>query len=186
MENKEIEFKYIAKASLLEFTKFCESIGKSTFLTISGTDHFYANPRDIHSFYRHRVNTNENQLTFKRKLNPIDNFIRDEYNIDLPNSVSKDKIEALCSIHGYVYNTSIFKNCFIYQFHNYTLVYYICYDDNLRELGRFIEIEMKEDFGWETEQIAYTELVKLETMFSNLGLSSEGRIMKSLFELYRK
>lgn len=187
MKNKEVEFKYLAdKVTLSEFKAFCDKKSPDKFVIVSGYDHFYSNIASADSFYRHRVNTNENQLTFKRKTVDGNNFIREEHNIDLPLSVSQEKIKDLCNITGYNYNTSIFKNCFIYNYSYYTLVYYICYDINLNELNRFIEIEMKEDHNWVDEQEAYGELLTLEKLCHNLGVSSKDRVIKSLFEMYRK
>jgi adenylate cyclase class IV len=186
MKNVEIEFKYKASIALTEFNDFCESRKPDKFVIISGFDHFYSSKSDKDSFYRHRVNTNENQLTFKKKLTVDNNFIRKEHNIDLPMSVSEDKIGSLCEINGYEYDISIFKNCFIYNYDYYTLVYYICYDKNLTELGRFIEIEMKEDYDWRNEEEAYGELVSLERLCKSIGASPDNRLNLSLFEMFRR
>lgn len=187
MKNKEIEFKYDAsKVELQDFNAFCTNRRPLKFIIISGYDHFYAKADDPKSFYRHRVNTNENQLTFKRKTSPDNNYVRVEHNIDLPLSVTEEKIGDLCAISGYEYNFSLFKNCFIYNFDYYTLVYYICYDISMREMGRFIEIEMKEDYDWGNEEEAYGELLALETLCKKIGTVKESRVADSLFEMYRK
>ncbi len=185
MKNIEVEFKYEAKITLSQFKDFCDSRDPVRFLIVSGFDHFYTNPTDTMSFYRHRVNTGENQLTFKRKRLQENNFIREEHNIDLPLSVSEEKIRDLCNITGYQYDASIFKNCFIYNYDYYTLVLYICYNKDLAELGRFIEIEMKEDYGWVDENEAYVALVTLEKLCKPLGLLPENRISQSLYEMFR-
>lgn len=188
MRNKEVEFKYKANnLSLSAFKKFCESCNPDKFILVSGYDFFYSKSDDPTSFYRHRVNTNENQLTFKRKTDPNNNFIREEHNIDLPLGVSAEKIKDLCNITGYKYNCLLFKNCFIYNFSYYTLVYYVVYNEDLNELGRFFEIEMKEDGDWSDEHEAYRSLVSLEKMVGReLGITPENRVSKSLFELFRK
>lgn len=186
MKNREIEFKYPATTSLSEFKAFCVGRKPQKFIIISGYDHFYASDKDENSFYRHRVNTNENQLTFKRKTVMTDSFIREEHNIDLPMTVSEEKIKDLCNITGYSYNTSIFKNCFIYNYEYYTLVYYVCYDIELNEMHKFIEIEIKEDYNWNSESEAFNELITLEKLCKPLGLKPETRITRSLFEMYRR
>lgn len=187
LKNTEIEFKYSASNLLLtKFKEFCESKGPLNFQIVSGYDHFYANPSAPESFYRHRVNTNENQLTFKRKTKSDNNFVREEHNVDLPLSVSEEKIKDLCNISGYKYNTSIFKHCFIYNFEYYNLVYYICYDIDLRELGRFTEIEMKEDYTWSNEDDAWSSLLSLEKLYRHLDISPSVRLNKSLYEMFRK
>jgi len=185
LQNLEIEFKYIAKADLSAFQDFCEKRNAERFQIVSGFDHFYSKSAEPSSFYRHRVNTNENQLTFKKKTVDDNSYIREEHNIDLPLTVSREKIQALCNINGYLYDFSIFKNCFIYSYDYYTLVFYVCYDTQLKELGRFVEIEMKEDYNWSTEEEAYGELVTLERLCKNLGLSPELRVKLSLYEQFR-
>ncbi len=185
-ENLEIEFKYNATVSLSKFKEFCEAREPKKFLIISGYDHFYLNKNQPDSFYRHRVNTNENQLTFKKKTMDTDNFIREEHNIDLPLTVSEDKIKALCNINGYTYNMSLFKNCFIYNYDYYTFVFYIVYDLDLNELNRFIEIEIKEDYDWASEEEAMSALIGLERVCKEIGVTSKVRIIQSLFEMFRK
>lgn len=184
LNHREIEFKYPAEIPLSEFKTFCEVRGPLNSLLISGFDHFLANEKEPGAFYRHRVNTNENQLTFKRKLTLENNEVREERNINLPLSVTGAQVRDLCGVHGYKYTASIFKNCFIYNYDYYTLVAYICYDSELKELGRFIEIEMKEDYAWTSEEEALHELVTLERLCKDLGVSSEKRIKKSLFEMF--
>lgn len=186
MENMEIEFKYKAIASLSDFKTFCEAKNPLKFQIVSGYDHFYSADKDKDSFYRHRVNTNENQLTFKRKTVKDNSFVREEHNIDLPLNVSQEKIKALCGINGYEYDTSIFKNCFIYNYEYYILVYYICYDLDLNETGRFIEIEMKEDHDWKDEKDAFENLRVVEKFCKPIGLLPSGRIKSSLFEMFRR
>lgn len=186
LKTTEVEFKYKAEIDLSKFKAFCEGRNPQKFLIVSGVDHFYSLASDPDSFYRHRVNTNENELTFKRKKATENNFIREEHNIDLPLSVSEEKIAALCGIHGYEHNTSIFKNCFIYNYEYYTLVLYFCYTKEMEPLGRFIEIEMKEDYDWTNEQHAFNELVALERLCKPLGLSPDKRINESLFEQFRR
>lgn len=186
LKNLEIEFKYAATVPLIEFQSFCELRKPLKVQIISGFDHFMSKDTDSDSFYRHRVNTLENQLTFKRKTIKDNSFIREEHNIDLPLTVSRSTIESMCGVHGYAYNVSIFKNCFIYTYGYYTLVFYSVYDINLNEMGRFIEIEMKEDYDWVDEKEAFGELVMLEKLCKVLHVDSSKRINTSLYEMFRK
>lgn len=188
LKNLEIEFKYNAKhLNLTHFKAFCEASHPRQFQIISGYDHFFSKHDDPDSFYRHRVNTNENQLTFKRKTVKDNSYVREEHNIDLPLNVSADKIRDLCNISSYKYNTSIFKNCFIYNYEYYTLVFYICYDKDLKELDRFLEIEMREDYDWSTEEEALSALKTIEKLCAHTLLIGPGnRINQSLFEMFRK
>lgn len=183
----EIETKYNASNISFEvFEKFCKSRLPESNLFASGYDHFYDKASDSSSFCRHRVGPDSNQLTFKRKTTTSNNFVRTEHNIDLAPGVSKEQVEALCSEFGYKYNTSIFKTCFVYKYIWYVLSYYICYDLDMVERGRFVEIEMREDHKWANEDEAWSSLVVLEKLCKSLGLTPKSRIRKSLFELYRE
>lgn len=183
----EIEFKYKAdNISLTEFKAFCESKPPVSFIQASGYDYFYSDALNSGAFCRFRVGADINQVTFKRKTKEKNNFVRVEHNIDLAPVVTEPQVRALVSEFGYEYDSTIYKSCFVYKYEWYTLVYYICYNEDLKELGRFIEIEMKEDHDWETEESAWNELVIVEKLCKTLGISPQARIKKSLYELYGK
>lgn len=182
----EIEFKYYAdNIKLSDFVEFCNDRKPEGQILVSGYDYFYEKPNED-AFCRLRVGPDSNQLTFKRKLTSKNNFIRTEHNIDLESHITKDQITALCKEFGYMYNMTLFKNCFIYHYDWYTFVYYICYDENMKEIGRFVEIEMSEDHSWIDEQHAWNELIILEKTCRELGISPQCRVKKSLFELFKK
>lgn len=182
----EIEFKYRADdISLKDFIAFCEARGPLRAVNPCGYDYFYDNAKDQDAFCRHRVGLDINQLTFKRKTTDANNFIRTEHNMDLVKA-TREQVRSLVSEFGYAHNFSLYKNCFVYSYDNYTLVYYVCYDEDMKELGRFIEIEMKEDFQWKSEQEAWDCLLVFEKLCKPLGISPQHRIKRSLFELYRK
>lgn len=187
MKYCEIEFKYnAATMSLDTFMKFCQKLGPTKFNIASGFDHLYENPQDKDYFGRYRVGADINQLTTKRKTVEANNFVRGEINVDLAPGETKDKADAIFEFFGYKYNTSIFKNCFIYKFDWYTLVFYVVYNTEMEELGRFFEIEMSEDHKWNDEKHATAELVVLEKLCKPLGITPPARIKRSLFEMYRK
>lgn len=187
MRFTEVEFKYKADSvTLSAFTAFCIERKPETVVEAAGYDHFYANTKDPDAFCRHRIGPDFNQLTFKRKTTGANNYVRTEHNINLTLDMERDKIEAICSEFGYKYNTSIFKNCFVYFYDWCVLSYYVCYDTDLKELGRFLEIEANEDHAWETEQEAWDAVVVMEKLCKPLGLTPQMRIKRSLFELYKK
>ncbi len=188
MKYLEVEFKYKAdNISLTSFTDFCKTKKPTSVVIASGYDYFYENIDDPDAFCRHRVGPDSNQLTFKRKLSDVNNFIRTERNVDLAASMSVEEISGLCDEFGYKYNTSIFKNCFVYKYDWYTFVYYICYDTDMIELGRFVEIEMSEDHAWNSEKEAWEELLLMEKICGKgLGVTAQSRIKRSLFEMFRK
>lgn len=184
---KEIEFKYFGETiPLSEFQEFCTSKVGYKFLMAAGYDHFYENGKNKDAFCRLRVGSDFTQLTFKRKTKDENNFVRAEHNITLSNETTKDQIEAFLSEFDYKFNMSLYKSAFIYLFDYYILVYYICYDMEMKEIGRFIEIEMKEDYPWKSEDEAYSALVAMERLCKPLGISAQSRVKRSLFEMFRK
>ena len=60
------------------------------------------------------------------------------------------------------------------------------YDENIKELGRFIEIEADETHEWKSEKEALEEINKFEKLLLPLGLNNKNRLRKSLFEMFRK
>ncbi len=185
---KEIELKYNASGiSLTDFISFCEARSPTRGCYVCGYDHFYSDTRNgTDDLVRHRVGQDFNQLTFKRKTSEKNNFIRTENNISLQKEVTKAQAAGLCQSFGFEFNTSIFKNIYVYEYPRYVLSYYVVYDLELKELARFVEIEMSEEHPWESEEEAWGELVKLETEAKVLGITAKGRIKKSLFEQFRR
>lgn len=185
----EVEFKYSADSiSLTEFSKFCKNRLPKKEEIVSGFDYFYANPKVPDAFCRHRQSSETNQLTFKRKTQDKNNFVRTEDNMDLMPFMTQAQVQTLCAnLGGYLYDYTIFKNCFIFTYERYTLVYYICYNPEMKELGRFIEIEMSEKHPWISEEETYNELLIMEKICAkDLGISAQARIKRSLWEMFKK
>lgn len=187
LKYREMELKYRADDLTLEaFKAFCTTNPYPVkVVTAAGYDHFYSNPKDPKAFARHRVGPDMNQLTFKRKTSDKNNFLRTEHNIDLATTVAPSQVKALLSEFGYEANASIFKNVFVYHYGNHNWVYYVCYDSRLKELGRFVEIEMAEDYNWPTETAAWDELTRLEAAGKAIGLSPQRRMKNSLYEMFK-
>jgi adenylate cyclase class IV len=186
---KEVETKYSAEnISLQDFVAFCEKHDEAYLSKIeaAGFDHFYYSAKDPKAFYRHRIGPDLNQLTFKRKIQSDRNYIRTEHNINLEPTTPKEKVAALVSESGFEHNVTIFKSCFVYYFERVVLSYYVCYDSNMKEIGRFFEIEANEDYGWKTEQDAWGAVTVMEIVCRPLGVTPQMRIKRSLFELFRK
>lgn len=189
MNYKEVEFKYNAKEiSLKAFRDFCDSLKETPvkFIEAAGYDHFYDNSKEAGAFFRHRIGPNFNQLTFKRKILDANSYVRTEYNLDLSEKTSKRDIEGLVKETGYKHNFSLFKVCFVYFYERYVLSYYVVYNENLEEAGRFIEIEANEAYAWKNEEEALDTIVVMEKVFKGLGLSSQMRFKKNLFEMFKK
>lgn len=186
LEGKELEYKYRADSLPLEdFRKFCASLGTSTAVEAAGYDYFYADPKRPGDFLRHRIGPEFNQLTLKRKIDE-NNVLREEYNIMLAQFTQVDSIAQLAKSFGFEFNRRIYKNVFVYQFEQYNICFYACYDDNLQELGRFVEIEMAEEYPWESADNAVRLLNTLETRAGVLGITHKNRMRRSLFEQFRR
>ncbi len=188
---REVETKYNAEnISLTDFTEIAKARNPEKFVLASGYDHFYKNAKDPDAFIRHRIGTDSNQLTFKRKTIDANNNIRTEYNLDFDPHMDKEEAEssakALCEDLHFSYNSSLFKTCFVYRFSDHILVYYICYDLDMNERGRFIEIEAREDHKWVSEQEAWDTVMVVEKMLKGLGISPQARMKKSLQEMFQK
>lgn len=185
---KEIEFKYKAdNIALSDFVAFCKSSNPISSKEASGFDYFYAHPGEPDSFARHRIEPGKfNQVSFKRKTVGKNNFIRVEHNITLGDKVSPKEISDFLKEFGYGYNTSIFKNCFIHQYNDHVIVFYVCFNQDFKEIGRFIEIEIDEMRASADPVWAMSRLSEIECEMKVLGITPQARIKRSLFEMYRK
>jgi adenylate cyclase class IV len=184
-KNLEIEQKYNARTiTPNKFKESCNGKNPITVITVSGYDTFYSHPTDDKSFFRYRERDSEWELTFKRQLYNGDSVVRIEHNLRLNKSASNYGYD-FCRDMGYEYNFTIFKTAFIYEYLVYIACYYIVYDTNLVELGRFIEIELKENVDWKSESDARAALNNIEKGYKELGINSLNRVKDSLFELFR-
>lgn len=181
----EIESKYNAKEiALTDFIAFCTaSFVSSKFVQASGYDHFYSSDKDDTQFGRYRVGPDFVQLTVKTKTQANNNYIRQEDNLEFKEPVSEDRVRSFFAKFGYEYRQTIFKNCFIYKYPTFTMVYYVIYTKDMNEIGRFLEIEMCEDYPWESEEQAWDALLSVEKQCRPLGIIPQARIKKSLYEI---
>lgn len=182
----EIEFKYSAeKVKPSQFAEFCTKKKPKNFQTVSGYDYFYDAKRGKDkSFMRFRVSRGFAQLTYKKKLSSKNNVVRAEDNLDLSPRTDLRKIESFCKNVGYSLGACLFKKAFIYYFKKYVLVYYIVYDTNMSELGRFIEVEANEDYTFKTRKDALNTIVKIEDELKIFGIKKKDRIADSLYEMF--
>jgi len=186
----ELEFKYNAdEVGLDQFKKLMEQIGYKKTFDVSSWDHYYTK-EDTDDFMRFRDSPITPELTIKRKTNNSNNWNRIE--IDLPldiNRVNKEVVAKFVGLEGYQEDFKIYKSCFMYFQEYYNCVYYIVYDQEMREKNRFIEIEVNKDAveSWDVEALGEPEtyLRAIEKNLEALGISNKNRLKKSLFELYR-
>lgn len=187
MKHLEVEFKYLAdNIRLNDFHTFCKSKNANLYRATYGFDHFYADPKDDSRFFRIREDDRGKELTFKKKLTEGNNFVRQELNVGVTKSTDEAVLHELLAAIGYKYNTTLNKQSFIYIYDWYVLAYYICYDANMNELGRFLEVEAREDITWESKEHAIQCITDIENEMKQIGLSASNRTKKSLFERYRK
>jgi adenylate cyclase class IV len=184
MKFKEIESKYHAnEIKMADFIRLMEELNPNKKLTVSSYDDYFINEKD--DFIRYRHNDDVGELTIKRKINPKNNIERVEINLPIAES-NFLKIKEFVSLLGYRHNFTIYKTCKIYWIDNKVISYYMVYDENIKELGRFIEIEADETHEWKSEKEALEEINKFEKLLLPLGLNNKNRLRKSLFEMFRK
>jgi adenylate cyclase class IV len=66
------------------------------------------------------------------------------------------------------------------------MVWYAVYDENMKEKGRFIEIEINKDKVSELGDRSIEVLKEFEDRLGKLGITHKNRLKKSLFEMYVK
>jgi predicted adenylyl cyclase CyaB len=193
---KEIEYKYDAKnTSFKSFDNFIK--------TLEVKDHFFANSYDYFftrdtfnedvvrrqgshnpdDFIRYRFNDTSQELTFKKKTSDLNNQNRIEINLNIK-ELDKNKIKKFLEMIGFLYRFQIYKTCFIYIFDKIIVSYYIVYDENINELGRFIEIEADEKYDWKDDSEAFQKINDFEKLFHMINITSKDRLTKSLFEMF--
>lgn len=191
----ELEYKYRAdEVKLKQFISLMESLNPIKRLDVSSWDHYFTSEQGD-SFQRLRESTSP-ELTKKIKVNNGNNWQRIE--VDLPLDAKRlnfATVQKYVELNNYSHNFSIYKTCFIYWLDNINYVYYIVYDDNMKEQGRFIEVEVNKDkvnylnssentFTGGRPAELYLKLAAKE--LEKLGLTSQNRMKKSLFELFIK
>jgi adenylate cyclase class IV len=181
--HRELEYKYYADdIGMDDFIKLFQPLNP-TWMMVSSYDDYFTNDKE--EFIRYRYHDHMGELTIKRKTTDLNNNNRVEVNVPTDGK-SSASIEAFANLLGYKKNFSIFKTCKIAFLEKVVLVYYVVYDENLNEQKRFIEVEAKESHPWSSEEEAWAEVVKHETMLVPLGISAKNRLKKSLFELFKK
>jgi adenylate cyclase class IV len=186
MHFKEIETKYDGSGiSMKSFTDFVEALKPDKELFCSSYDDYYVNSTDFVRYRYSKKDGGRAELTIKKKTSDKNNNARIEVNIPTQDNNTKG-VSAFMDLLGYKYNFGIYKTCQIYWLDRVVVVYYVVYDKELKELRRFIEIEADEDCTWTSEEEAWAQVVKYETMFEPLGITHKNRLKKSMFEMFRK
>ena len=186
-EFSELEYKYNAEDIKLKDFKSLMS-GLNIFKTkdVSSWDHYFTNGINDEEFVRFRE-SDDPELTIKRKTKQNNNWERVE--VDLPIDSQRPHLSSInkfLELLGYQPKKSIYKNCFIYWLDYINFVYYIVYDENMEELGKFIEVEFnKNKLPIHSDKVV-DQLKYGQEVLTNLGLTSQNRLKKSLYEIYVK
>lgn len=185
---KEFEYKYDAnKVSLSDFTALIEGMNPLRRLDVSSWDHYYTTPKDENIFQRYRASKDKPELTKKRKTKDTNNWQRIEVDLPLHPDVSENIVRKFVSLDEYEPNFTIYKSCFIYFLENLNFVYYTVYNEEMKEKGRFIEVEVNKDKVTELGEEESLKLLKDgENQLASLGINAKNRLKKSLFEIFRK
>lgn len=185
---KEIEFKYKADDLNLElFVEANDALGKEyKRIDVSSWDCYYVKKNKTDRFLRLRMGGTP-ELTFKYKIGDTI-WEREEVDIKLDKIDQEVEVDRFCEFVGYKKNFKIYKSCFIFVYDGWNSVYYTVYDTNMKEIGRFMEIEFDKNKVEEVgEEKAFEIMKDLEKdLFEKTNISHRNRLQKSLFDMYRK
>jgi hypothetical protein len=184
----ELEYKYAAdEISIKKFNEFANKSSPIAFLEVGSWDSYFTNSKQ-EDFIRLREGPAP-ELTIKKKTSGSNNFSRIEVDLPLKSSVENKRIvSAWVDLLNYKENFKIYKNCFIYFYDDWNIVYYVVYDQELKEKGRFIEIEIdkkKVAFLGGAEK-AMERLKSIEESLSPLGILPANRLRRSMWEMFKK
>jgi adenylate cyclase class IV len=187
-EFKELEYKY--NANYIKLTEFINLMGTLSIKgrsDVSSWDYYFTSVANEDEFMRFRE-SDRPELTIKRKTKSANNWERVE--IDLPLDLQRiklNKVETFGKVLGYSENFRIYKTCFIFWLENVNYVYYIVYNKDMVEQDRYLEVEVnKERVPVLGVEKAVEELKTAAQKLTELGLTPQHRLKKSLFEIYRK
>lgn len=186
IETIELEFKYLAdEIKLSEFIKFAESMKPTKKVEISSWDIYYSGPGMSFDFIRFR-NGPTPEMTIKIKTEDKNNNNRFELNIPLSTKITEYLMKKLTGLLGFKENFRIYKHCDIYWYDKVDIVYYIIYNQDMKEIGRRIEVEARQDYPFVSMEEASAEIKSLEQKLFTIGLTSKNRMRKSLWEQFKK
>jgi len=190
-EFTELEYKYDASnVKLSDFQKFIDGLKEDhdyqKLQEASSWDMYYVSSDNPNSFMRFR-NGESPELTIKEKTVDSNNWER--FELDLPldgRRITEVTVDKFTSYLGYFLSRKIFKSCFIHWFNLVNYVYYTVYNDEMVEIGRYIEVEINKDKVPELQETAISLLKSHEKALAQLGLNHNNRMKRSLFEIYVK
>lgn len=191
IKTRELEFKYLANdIKLADFKRLCAGLNPERVLEVGSTDIYYSSRnREKHKlnfdFLRFRTG-DKPELTLKIKSETSNN---DRTEVDLPLRPTEDLnelVESYCQQLGFEENFRIFKSCFIYFFEKTDFVYYVVYNKEMKEVGRFIEVEARKDYPFKTKEEAYLSIKDAEKSLEVLGITAANRTRNSQWDRWRE
>lgn len=206
LEHIEFETKYRVEDKNLPLFKQIVSELTQKFIYVEGPDYFFTYPQwwfdknpqwdPDGTFGRYRkpsfgLDNGRRQVTFKYKpKGSLNNIQRKELNTDITNETAESVVFQQMDAHCLTLNSSIIKNCHIYNLDDATLVFYTVYDTTEgrpKSPDYFVEIEVNEDLiATLTEEQAWAIIVKYEKILEPVGVSAQKRLKKSLFQMYKR
>lgn len=166
------------------FKEFVHAIGPDEYF-VKGEEQFIRYRKEAHKGPDSRA-----ELTMKIKPQGAkNNIIREEFNVRV-DGTPRETIVKFVTALGFKHNFTVYKNCLIYRMTDATLVFYTVADITdgmLKNEDHFIEIEVDEEtIHTMTEAQAWEILVKYEKALEIIGINSQKRLRKSLYEMYKR
>ena len=193
----ELELKYDAKdVKLSTFNTFSWNEKPDKYVEVHSWDVYFSADKSATSeinlpfeFMRLRLGVRP-ELTIKIKKDEKNNNSRVEIDIPLDPNASQESLNKLvseyCKRLNFVENFRIFKYCSVFFYEKLDTVYYITFNEEMKEIGRYIEIEFRKDISCSSEAEAW-ELVKtFEQKFSVFGITPQNRMKRSQWEINRR
>jgi adenylate cyclase class IV len=186
IETTELEFKYDGSdIKLSKFVDFAQSLNPVKRVEGSGWDYYYSGEGQNFEFIRFRYGGIA-ELTIKIKSIEKNNNNRFELDVPLSLNVSLWMIEKFVSLFGFKENFRVYKYFDIYWFEKVDIVYYTIYNKDMSEIGRRVEIEARKDYPFKSSEEALAEVKAMEQKMSEIGITPQKRMKKSMWEQFRK
>lgn len=188
---QELELKYYADNITLEaFKEFAVSNNPIKELFVGSYDTYYKSPQTIYDtgleFIRFREGIAP-ELTIKIKTASKNNNSRIEVDLPISKKASKFIIDKFLELLGFQENFRIYKDCYIYYYEKLSLVYYLVMDEkDGKILSVFVEVEARKDAKFADEEEAWALIKDMEQKMSQIGISPQNRLKRSLWEIFKR
>ena len=191
---RELELKYEKDdVKLTAFDKFAWDRHPERYLEVGSWDYYYGyigdekdNPVE---FIRYRGGIKP-ELTIKMKTTDKNNNDRDEIDVPLDPKMNPEQrryfVEEFCRKLRYELNFKLWKYCSIFYYEKIDIVYYITFNEDMKEKGRFIEIEARKDYKFASKEEAWQTVTDMEKEMSVFGITPQNRMRRSQWELNKR